>query len=134
MAIQKTKPLQQIFWKFSKIQPNLGSRPFLLSSLTCTHDHVGGDIDGIPEGEDLEILNESGVALSSKAAYVGFRSIRHSQIRPNIKTNTLQILKNCTYISFKTALNDTMNGQFMEKLDHSKRTRLDKKIFTWNQA
>ena len=37
------------------------------SALTCTHDHVGGNIDGVPKGENLKVLQKSEVAFIQQA-------------------------------------------------------------------
>ena len=60
---------------------------------TCTHDHVGGDIDGIPEGEDLKVLDKSEVALDIEVEAQVCQSSRHSEMQPNVKKK--KVLKDC---------------------------------------
>ena len=48
---------------------------FSIDSITCTHDHVGGDIDGVPKGENLKVFQDNFIQQAQVS-----RTNRHSEV------------------------------------------------------
>ena len=61
-------------------------------SLTCAHDHVGGNIDGVPKGENLKVLQKSEVAFIQQAQVC--QSNWHSEMHPKMKTSKSYLRNN----------------------------------------
>ena len=68
------------------------------SSLTCTHDHVGGNIDSVPKGKNLKVLQKSEVAFIQQQQAQVWRSNWHSEMHPKMKTSKSH-LKNNSYLN-----------------------------------